>query len=312
MRTPIRAAAAVVAALALVHCGPQMTTDAGREGGAADTGVTPTDARADTGTSTASQAGAACTDDSTCNGLTCDTSVPGGICTGACSNAASQAMEQSMCGGTGSTCLAIGDGADANTLCTKACRASTATSCRAGFVCTGFWYTHEGGTADTAGCFPFCATNEHCAAGEMCNPRTGSCGTTGANNALLADGQPCTIPGTNQPSPCRGICFRMTDTGTTGICGSFINLSTDRECRDEPTLIQPLGRNGTDNLGICLFRTCSASQCCPNGLVCEGAAAGDTEGFCGVDDATVPNIACGGGSDAGTDSGTGSDASSGG
>lgn len=306
MRTSIRAAGALLAAFALVHCGgPQPTNDAGRDGStstpdaAADSGVRP-----DSGGTGASSAGAACTDDTMCNGLTCDTSIKGGFCSATCTNNASQANEQGQCGGTGSTCLAIGDGADANQLCTKSCRPATATSCRAGYVCTGFWYTHEGATPDSAGCFPFCSTNDHCNTGEQCNARTGSCSMTAPNPNLLADGMPCTVPAMNAPSPCRGICFRVSDTGTTGICGSFLNMATDRECRDEPTVVQPLGRSGTDNLGLCIFRSCSTSQCCPNGLVCEGSMPGDTEGLCGIDDPMQPNIAC----TPGTDGGAGSDA----
>ncbi|MFO0557115.1 MAG: hypothetical protein U0269_36810 [Polyangiales bacterium] len=305
MRTSIRAAGALLAAFALVHCGgPQPTTDAGRDGSSS----TP-DAAGDSGSrpdsSTGpSSAGAACTDDTMCNGLTCDTSIKGGFCSAMCTNNASQPNEQGQCGGSGSTCLSIGDGADATQLCTKACRPSTAGSCRAGYVCTGFWYTHMGANPDAAGCFPFCSTNDHCNTGEQCNPRTGSCSMTAPNPNLLADGLPCTVPAMNAPSPCRGICFRVSDTGNTGICGSFLNMATDRECRDEPTVMSPLGRSGTDNLALCIFRSCSTTQCCPNGTVCEGQMAGDTEGLCGIDDPAQPNIAC----TPGTDGGTGSDA----
>lgn len=304
MRTSIRAAGALLAAFALVHCGnPPPPADAGRDG-STSTPDAAADARPDSGGSTMSSAGAVCTDDTMCNGLTCDTSIHAGFCSATCTNNASQANEQGQCGGTGSTCLAIGDGADANTLCTKACRVNVATSCRPGHVCTGFWYTHENNTPDATGCMPWCATNDQCDAGQQCNPRTGSCSMTAPNPNLLADGMPCTVPAMNAPSPCRGICFRVSSTGTTGLCGSFINLATDRECRDEPTVVQPLGRSGMDNLGLCIFRSCSTSQCCPNGLVCEGQMAGDTEGLCGIDDPMQPNIAC----TPGTDGGAGSDA----
>lgn len=310
MRTSIRAAGAALAALALVHCAPPPPpVDAGsdvasRPDAVADTGVRPDAAGA-------SSAGAACADDTMCNGLTCDTSVQGGMCSSTCTNNASQANEQSQCGGTGSTCMSIGDGAEANSFCTKACRASTATSCRAGFICTGFWYTHEGATPDTAGCFPFCSDNAHCGMGEVCNVRTGSCQTGAINPALLADGEPCTVPAMGAASPCRGICFRTSDRATDpGTCGSFINLSTTTECRDNPEVVLPLGRMGTDNLGICLFRQCDATRCCPNRHVCEPNMPGDTEGTCGVDDPMTANIACNpGAGDGGTDGGSSPDAS---
>jgi hypothetical protein len=306
MRTSIRAAGAVLAAFALVHCGgPQPTNDAGDAGRDASNNMT--DAAADSGmrpdssSSSMSSAGAMCTDDSMCNGLSCDTSVRGGFCTGDCTNNASQANEQMQCGGTGSTCLSIGDGDDANTFCTKSCRPTNATSCRPGYVCTGFWYTHMNGTPDTAGCFPFCSSDEHCNTGQRCNPRTGSCSMNAPNPMGIPDGMPCTVPAMNAPSPCRGVCFRLSENPNDrrGICGSFVNLATTRECPDDPENVPLLGRSGSDNLGLCLFRRCSTSLCCPMGLVCESSMPGDTEGVCLIDNPEQPDIPCSPGGDGG-------------
>lgn len=266
-----------------------------------DAGVRPdssADARAMSNDATAdarppiTPAGGACDNNAMCGALTCDTSIRGGTCTGNCSNDANQANERAQCGGTSSTCLAIGDGPTAQTECAAACNPSSPSACRAGFVCTGFWYSHAGATPDSAGCHPFCTSNEHCPAGQTCNVRTGSCGAAAHNPSLLADGMPCTLPAEGAPSPCRGACFRIGSNGTTGICGSVVNMATQRSCPDDPTLIEPLYRLDMDNLGLCLFRSCSASRCCPNGLVCEGASTADRTGLCGLDEPSMPNIAC--------------------
>jgi hypothetical protein len=124
----------------------------------------------------------------------------------------------------------------------------------------------------------------------------------------IPDGMPCTVPARNEPSPCRGICFRVSENPNDrrGICGSFVNLATARECPDDPENVPLLGRvrgeMREDNLGLCLFRRCSTSQCCPMGLVCEGARDGDTEGLCGSDDPMDPNIPCSPGGDGGMSS----------
>lgn len=268
-----------------------------------------TDAQSDAAVD--SRAGAACTDDSMCDGLACDRSVRGGFCTAPCSDSTAQANERAECGGRNSTCLARGDGAEQHTFCTNTCRPAAAMPCRAGFVCTGFWHTHEGATPDSVGCAPFCTTDEHCNPGERCTPRTGKCATTAAPANGLADGMPCAIPRMNERSPCRGECFRITDASDTGVCGSLINLATNRECPDEPLVLRPIGRSGSDNLGLCIFRTCSATQCCPSGLTCETQVAGDPEGICTVDGPTDPNIECAMPSDAATDASDASDAGDG-
>ena len=57
-----------------------------------------------------------------------------------------------------------------------------------------------------------------------------------------------------------------------------------------------------DNQGLCLFRSCSASECCPAGTVCENVGSLGT--VCNFpDDPMSANIACTGGGDAGADGG---------
>ncbi|MBL8679855.1 MAG: hypothetical protein JNK05_11850, partial [Myxococcales bacterium] len=143
--------------------------------------------------------------------------------------------------------------------------------------------------------------DSHCVAPERCNTRTGTCQTMAPDPSRISDGQPCRLPTASQPSPCKGTCFRIVTGNPNGVCGSYVNLATTPRCPDDPDAIQPLGRMGMDNLGICIFRTCSATQCCPSGLVCEGL---DGMGYCSVDDPMENNIACdgdGGLSDAATD-----------
>jgi len=249
------------------------------------------DARTDSGVSR-SRAGSRCTEDRECEPLTCDRTVLEGLCTATtCYQTTSQANEAAQCGGIGATCLTEGDGAQANAYCLQACVPSTFPSCRPGHVCTGFWYTHRGGMPDSPGCFPFCAEDAHCNAGERCNERTGKCQMAVPNPALLADGQPCRIPSPMDPSPCKGLCLRVVTGNPIGLCGSFVDLARTTQCPDDPMAIQPLGRTGMDNLGVCIFRRCSATQCCPAGLVCEGE--GDP-GTCSVDDPLEPNVACDG------------------
>ncbi len=250
-----------------------------------------------------SRAGLPCIDDTMCGILTCDTTVAMGICTGMCNNG-SAASEAAQCGGSGGTCVSIGDEPMSTTLCTKSCRATAASGCRPGYVCTGFWYTHAGAMPDAPGCMPQCSDDLHCNAGERCNVRTGACGMMGSDPTKLADGQACTLPAMGEPSPCRGICFTVSSTDRTrGVCGSFIDLSTVMECPDDPMNVQPLGRMGADNKGLCIFLSCSATNCCPEGMTCQGAA-GAADGTCSpVRDPIATVIACTGSGDAGEDSG---------
>ncbi len=241
-----------------------------------------------------SRAGLACDGDGGCGELLCDRSVRGGTCTGPCTNNGVLVSEQQQCGGAGATCLSFGDAPDARSQCTSACRPSRAGSCRSGFICTGYWYTHEGATPDTPGCAPFCTSDAHCPEGERCNARTGACSATGSDETRIADGLPCVVPAAGEPSPCRGLCFdtSLSRSGL-GLCGSLVDLSARPTCGD-PALSEPIGRLGADNLGICLFRRCDATRCCPSGLRCFVAFAGDSEGSCDRDhgEPMQPSIAC--------------------
>ncbi len=249
------------------------------------------DARADAATPTdgpASRAGASCTmpgeADPACGDgdLQCVPTQTTPICTADCENNSSQAMERAACGGNGSTCLTQGDppGMTAS-LCAAACRPAGTTpatmACRAGNVCTGWWFTHAGGRPDTTGCFPFCDADSQCGMGMHCNTRTGDCGPMGVDMTRLPDGAPCNprmtvmVPGETQPRniQCRGICFRVTDDQTQGICGSLMNIRASTMCPDDPDNVQPRAPMGTDNLALCIWRGCTTNSDCRSPHICR-------------------------------------------
>jgi hypothetical protein len=295
---------------------PSVDTATGTDA-AQDTAAPPQDARVDARADAAtptdvppSNAGRACTmpdpmggTDPACgDSLQCIPTGTSPICSGTCEDNASQATERAACGGTGSTCLTQGEGAMANSICTAACRPSAMTvatgACRNGFVCTGWWYTRMGGRPDSTGCFPFCSTNADCGAGApgmTCNARTGSCGMTGVDMTRLPDGSPCNprmtvmVPGSMRPQnvQCRGICFGTSSARPTeGICGSFINTRVATGCPDDPESLNPLAPMGTDNLAICIFRSCTTNADCRSPHVCRypedaaGTPATDREPTC--------------------------------
>ncbi|MFO0648321.1 MAG: hypothetical protein U0326_18925 [Polyangiales bacterium] len=241
-----------------------------------------------TGTTTTSRAGAACTNPDPMGGvdpacgtgsLVCVDTQSTPICTNVCDNNASQTNEQAQCEGAGSTCLTVGDGTTAQSLCTAACRPSSgASACRSGFVCTGWWFTHAMGTPDSTGCYGFCTSNSQCTGGMLCNSRTGDCGTTGVVTSRLPDGSPCnptitvTVPGETTPRnvQCRGICFRTDSTSTHGICGSMMNQAVSTSCPDDPTNVLPRApTGGTDNLAICIWRNCTRNSNCTSPHICR-------------------------------------------
>jgi hypothetical protein len=234
----------------------------------------------------ASRAAAMCTSDTMCGkDLACDTDFLNGFCQAECTDNPSQACEAAQCGGTGATCLSLGDGPDAISFCTAVCNPSARTgmpgSCRAGTVCTGWWYTHETGEPDRTGCEYFCSTNAHCPAGMACNTRTGECGRA-PSTTLRADGEPCDPsrePDTGPSTQCRGICFAETAAPSEGICGSFINLATTPDCPDSPMIIRPdapSDENGrTDNLAICIYRECNTDADCTLPLRCIAGEGGE-------------------------------------
>lgn len=238
--------------------------------------------RADAGTADAgpSRAGLTCTTDGECGAaLTCDLDVPGGFCTAECTDNASQAREREQCGGANSTCLSFGDGSDAYTTCTRVCsptaRAGTANACREGQVCTGWWYTHETNEPDAVGCDLFCTANSQCGT-DPCNLRTGECGEA-VDMTARADGEPCdpTVETGDPPQnrQCRGICFQLGDMASQGQCGSLINVAVTPRCPDDSAHIAPEvpsddAGESADNVGLCLFKTCSTNADCTAPLTC--------------------------------------------
>ena len=250
-----------------------------------------------------SRAAAMCAKDTDCmnDALACDTDFRAGFCTAECTDSTSQACEQAQCGGTGATCLTIGEDADAISFCTNTCtpsaRGAAPGTCRAGTVCTGWWYTHTNGDPDRTGCEYFCSSDANCPAGEQCNRRTGEC--NGAAVATRrADGSPCDPTMEGQ---CRGVCFQDTDDEHQGICGSLINLAVGGDCPDSPTAIHPLApgdENGaSDNLALCIYRECMSDADCTAPLRCVPGTSGDPD-TCGYDDGSLPPP------DAGTDAAT--------
>lgn len=214
-------------------------------------------------------------------------------------------MERTQCGGNGSTCLTYGDEATANSLCTASCRPAGTTvstgGCRAGFVCTGWWFTHSMGTPDSTGCYGFCNADSQCGAGMRCNSRVGECGATGVDMNRLPDGSPCnpmmtvTVPGSTTPRnvQCRGICFRADSELTHGICGSLVNIRVSTMCFDDPDNVVARAPQGTDNLAICIFRNCTTNSDCRSPHVCRypeqaGTVVTDADRTCDYPTAAQP------------------------
>lgn len=224
-----------------------------------------------------------CTSDDDCAGLSCDDTVGGGFCSADCTNSASQVTEQRQCG-RGGTCLSIGD-EDPTTFCARACTPSARTeatgACRAGTICTSWWYTHA--DDETPGCDVFCATDANCLTGEHCHPRTGFCEDTAPSTTLRADGEACNPqmePDQGPSTQCRGICFAVSDEmhPREGICGSLVNLGVTTRCPDLPDRIfpeAPSNEDGrTDNLGLCIYKTCTTAADCAAPLQCTVDTAG--------------------------------------
>jgi len=315
--TPMDAAAEPTDDVAVT---PEVGNDASADRGDARADAPRTDggscpvAPTPTGTSLA---GAMCADDMACGSprLSCDTDFRAGYCTGECTDSPSQDCEMAQCGGRGSTCLSLGDGADAVTFCAPQCnptaRVGMPGACRAGTVCTGWWYTHDSGEPDRTGCEYFCSSNDHCPAGMACNTRTGECGMA-ASTTLRADGEPCdpTRDPNDGPSvQCRGYCFTETDVAREGICGSLLNIGATPNCPDSPMQVRPLApsdSNGrTDNLGLCIYRECTTDADCSLPLRCVQGTDGDPA-VCTYGEGTpAPDggVRDGGAADATTDAG---------
>lgn len=258
-----------------------------------------TDASSDT-EAAPGRAGEPCTRATECGGggpWECYTGVVDGLCTHTCTDNASQALERQRCGGANTTCVTAGEGASASSYCERACDPTmAATGCRRGFVCTGWWYTHANGRADTAGCWTLCSVDADCPAGMPCNPRSGQCGGSPVDPSLRPDGEPCNPENTTGTPPhsteCRGACFRVgSGTSTTqGICGSVLNTAVVSQCPDGLARVTPVHPNN-DNLGLCLLRSCDSNCDCTAPLRCIQAGTG-SGGSCQYSD-TDPGIACG-------------------
>jgi len=204
------------------------------------------------------------------------------VCTRDCTSSPSQATERSMCGGGNATCLSYGDGPDAFLECAAACSPGAASrapgSCRAGFVCTGWWLNRADLHSDAPGCAPLCSRDADCYAGERCNPRVGVCDIPLPNPARLPDGAPCNPTIRETPAgefearntQCRGECLAVSDSAPTqGICGSFVNVAERPTCPDDPAVVLPDTGPDADNFGVCLFRLCGANAECRGPLVCR-------------------------------------------
>lgn len=234
------------------------------------------------------KAGEPCRQDSDCNGLRCDLSVRLGLCTDACQDSPSRERERALCGGEETTCLSRDDGAVGAARCARACRPDDPSACREAFLCTGWWPFQRDGRSDEPGCSFFCASDEHCLAGQRCNRRTGQCERGDPPAGQLEDGLPCRVPASGGPSPCLGLCLALDAQGN-GICGSFIDLTRTRLCPDAPERITPNVSQTADQLGLCAFRRCDEVRCCPSGLVCKRVG---SEPFCGLQDRLYPIVAC--------------------
>jgi hypothetical protein len=186
-----------------------------------------------------------------------------------------------MCGGSGATCLTYADAPDDDSFCARACdpsaRGSAAGACRAGFVCTGWWFTHASGAPDVTGCAGFCARDSDCPAGERCNTREGLCGARLPDTMRLRDGEACDPTLTVLPpgetlrrnTQCRGVCFGASADPTQGLCGSYLDLAQAGACPDDPALVRPLTGSAPDNLALCIERSCTRNLDCRPPLVCR-------------------------------------------
>lgn len=202
------------------------------------------------------------------------------ICSHMCTDNLSQAVERAMCGGGNGTCLVEGDPPDDYRYCTVACAPGAARgeagACRSGFVCTGWWLTHDSGRSDAPGCAGFCAQDSDCYADERCNTRLGRCGIALPDLTRLPDGAPCDptrvemVPGELDPrnTQCRGACFQVSNTATQGLCGSLLDLAVRTTCPDDPAMEPDHGAD-PDNLALCLYRACVANRECRAPLICR-------------------------------------------
>lgn len=203
-------------------------------------------------------------------------------CSLECVDNASQVTERAMCGGGSSTCLTIDEGMFANSRCTQACVPGAAAggsgACRAGYICTGWWFTRASGRSDATGCAPFCQRDVDCPAGLRCNVRLGTCGMRAIDPTRLPDSAPCDPTVTELPpgetfrrnTQCRGECFPIDGAVPShGICGSYVNLSASRRCPDDPGNMMPETSATPDDYALCVVRTCAHNSDCRAPLICR-------------------------------------------
>jgi hypothetical protein len=209
--------------------------------------------------------------------LRCLTSTTTPSCSLACVDNASQSVERSVCGGGNATCLTYGDAPNAASYCAAACDPAASGTCRAGFVCTGWWYSHAGARNDVPGCAAFCTRESDCPSGQRCNVRDGICGTRVLDLARRPDGEPCDPTVTEliagealrRNNQCRGLCFRATSNPTQGLCGSMLNLAFATACPDDPARLQPIRSLTPDNLALCIEARCARNSDCTAPLLCR-------------------------------------------
>jgi hypothetical protein len=103
-----------------------------------------------------------------------------------------------------------------------------------------------------------------------------------------------------------------------GICGSFVDIRETPRCTDDPEHLLPqVPRDDmmrpTDNLGICMYRTCACDRDCTggSGYVCVTAPAA-VQRLCGWPDVGAGEHSTPCGSDAGTPTDAPTDAEHGG
>lgn len=205
--------------------------------------------------------GTPCVNDTACGeGLYCDTTYVGqGLCTRVCGEG--DAEDDAICGDPAATCLRSAS----KNFCTPACTAGEAGTCAPGQLCTGLWLQLS--DPDDPGCLPFCATDDQCGTGTFCNPRFGTCGPP-LNPEGREDGEPCDPTGARFEVGCRGLCFRVDDDPTHGLCASLINMGVQDDCPDRPRTMSPLRPNNRDDLAVCLYRGCTTDDNCGAPLKC--------------------------------------------
>jgi hypothetical protein len=185
--------------------------------------------------------------------------------------ASTEAVE---CGGAGFTCLTHGDGAEAASVCVRACTPhQPATGCADDQVCAGWWYTRRYGEADAPGCLPFCHADAECPAGRYCG-RAGECRARPVDLTLRLDGEPCDPylePAAGPSSQCRGVCLQVwgaTEGAHQGLCGSLIDLRRTTTCPDRPDRVHAAGSEIQDDLMPCVFASCTCDRDCTAPLRC--------------------------------------------